>query len=148
MDAQDKQVFQVFTEVGIINQLTTAIFAARLPDGLHPSHFSLLNNLVRLGDGKTPLALASAFQVPKTTMTHTLSVLEKRGLIRLAPHETDGRSKLVYLTDSGREVHQNAIHAMEQPIRKMTHDLGAQEIIGLLPMLTTLRAYLDDNRDI
>ena len=70
-----KLVFQFFNEVGIIQQLSATLFNKRLPEGLHVSHFSVLNHMVRLGDGKTPLALANAFQVTKATMTHTLSTL-------------------------------------------------------------------------
>ncbi|MDP5084079.1 MAG: MarR family transcriptional regulator [Yoonia sp.] len=148
MNDEDKRIFQFFNEVGIINQLASAIFSSRLADGLHISHFALLNNLVRMGDGKTPLMLANAFQVPKTTMTHTLSVLEKRGAITLAPHETDGRSKLVFLTDEGREIHAAAIHSMADPIHKMKNDLGADSFLELMPELARIRAYLDDNREI
>ena len=148
MNDEDKRIFQFFNEVGIINQLASAIFSSRLADGLHISQFALLNNLVRMGDGKTPLMLAIAFQVPKTTMTHTLSVLEKRGAITLAPHETDGRSKLVFLTDDGREIHASAIHSMADPIHKMKNDLGADSFLELMPELARIRAYLDDNREI
>jgi len=147
MTDQNKALFQFFNEIGIINQLASAVFQARLPDGLHVSHFSVLNHLVRLGDGKTPLAIANAFQVPKTTMTHTLAVLDKRGLIRMAPHETDGRSKVVFLTDAGRAAQTAAIAAMGAPIARMVGDLGAETITDLLPALTKVRTYLDENRD-
>jgi DNA-binding MarR family transcriptional regulator len=90
--------FELFNEIGILAQLSRALFEARLPKGLTVPHFSVLNHLVRLGDGKTPLALARAFQVPKTTRTHTLSGLEARGLVDLAPNPRDGRSKRVRLT--------------------------------------------------
>lgn len=146
MNDANKALFQFFNEVGIINQLSSAVFQARLPDGLHISHFALLNHLVRLGDGKTPLALANSFQVPKTTMTHTLAVLEKRGLIRMAPHETDGRSKVVFLTDAGSKTQQDAIAAMGDPLQQMATDLGAKSITDLLPALERIRIYLDENR--
>ena len=146
MTEDHRTLFQFFNEVGIINQLSNAIFQARLPDGLHVSHFSVLNHLVRLGDGKTPLAVANAFQVPKTTMTHTLAVLEKRGLIRMAPHATDGRSKVVFLTDAGRQMQEDAIAGMADPLQQMADDLGPDEITGLLPGLEKIRKYLDENR--
>ncbi|MEL6840504.1 MAG: MarR family transcriptional regulator [Pseudomonadota bacterium] len=148
MNDQNKALFQFFNEVAIINQLSSAMFQARLPDGLHVSHFSVLNHLVRLGDGTTPLAIANAFQVPKTTMTHTLSVLEKRGLIRMAPHATDGRSKVVFLTDAGRHTQAGAIASMDGPLARIALDLGTDTLTDLLPALEQIRSYLDDNRDI
>lgn len=148
MNEDHKALFQFFNEVGIINQLSSAIFQSRLPDGLHVSHFSVINHLVRLGDGKTPLALANAFQVPKTTMTHTLAVLEKRGLIRMDKHETDGRSKVVFITAEGRQTQEVAISAMAEPLARISADLGSDAIFDLLPGLEKIRKYLDDNRGI
>jgi len=148
MHDEEKKLFQLFNEIAIINQLSSALFQSRLPDGLHVAHFSVLNHLVRLGDGKTPLAIANAFQVPKTTMTHSLSVLEKRGLIRMAKHETDGRSKVVFLTDAGRDMQEEAIFSMEAPLQKMMADLGPETSANLLPNLERLRIYLDENRDL
>ena len=66
-------LFQVLNEVGIIHQLIQTEMNRRLPDGLHASHFGVLNHLVRLGDGRTPVSIASAFQVTKATMTNTLT---------------------------------------------------------------------------
>lgn len=147
MDDTIKLVFQFFNEVAIIQQLGTTMFNKRLPDGLHVSHFSVLNHLVRLGNGKTPLALARAFQVTKGTMTHTLATLEKRGLIRLGPHEKDGRSKLVYLTDSGRAFHLNAIESLGPAISALNGKLNLQIIAEMLPELQKIRVVLDENRD-
>ena len=147
MTEQEKALFQFFNEVGIINQLSSALLQARLPNGLHTSHFTVLNHLVRLGDGRTPLAIANAFQVPKTTMTHTLAMLEKRGLITMAKHETDGRSKVVFLTDEGRAAQLASMASMAEPIRQLAQDLGAETITQVLPALEKVRKYLDENRD-
>ena len=148
MDDKDLALFAVFNEIGIINQLSSAVFQARLPEGMHISHFSVLNHLVRLGDGRTPLSIANAFQVPKTTMTHTLSGLEKRGLIVMAPNPDDGRSKVVLLTDAGRQTRDAAIAAMADPIRTLSDGVGRAEVLALLPKLEALRKFLDDNRGI
>ena len=140
--------FEFFTQVGIIAQLSETMFARRLPDGLHMSHFSLLNNLVRLGDGKTPLALAQAFQVPKGTMTHTLKVLDGRGLIFQEPRAEDKRSKLVFLTDAGREYHGAAIAAMAVGMERLLDLMPVEDVSLLLPGLNAIRKVLDENRDL
>ena len=75
--------FALIVEVGIINQISTAFLEARLPDGLLVSHFSVVNHLIRVRDGSTPLELARAFQVPKTSMSHTLAGLEKNGFVEI-----------------------------------------------------------------
>lgn len=53
-------LFAFFNEVGIINQLSSALFQARLPDGVTLAQFTVLNHLIRVRDGQTPLAMARA----------------------------------------------------------------------------------------
>ncbi|NNG04985.1 MAG: MarR family transcriptional regulator [Inquilinus sp.] len=149
MTGKEKQklAFRFFNEVGIIHQLGTALFNKRLPDGLHVSHFSVLNHLVRLGDGKTPLALAGAFQVTKGTMTHTLSALSQRNLVRLEPHASDGRSKLAFLTEAGRAFHRQAIESLEPMVLMIEKNMDLDRLAGVLPVLQEIREVLDANRE-
>ena len=112
-------IFAFFNEVGILNQLATTLFNKRLPDGVTVAHFSVLNHLIRVRDGQTPLTLASAFQVPKTTMTHTLLGLEARGLVETRPNPKDGRSKQVWLTPTGRAFRDEAIGLLAGDVAAM-----------------------------
>lgn len=143
-----KIIFQFFNEVGIIQQLSSTMFNKRLPDGLHVSHFSILNHMTRLGDGKSPLALASAFQVTKGTMTHSLAVLSKRGFVRLEPHPTDGRSKVAYLTDEGRKFREQALQSLIPTIQAFGEKIDWKGVAQLLPELQHIRQVLDENREL
>lgn len=140
------EVFGFFTEIGIINQLSTAILAKSLPDGVHPSHFSILNHLVRRGDGKPPVRIASAMQVTKNTMTHSLKVLQDRNYIKVGPDPQDGRGKLVYLTDEGRAFREQAILNVTAAFG---HIIGQDQLSIMrrtLGDLQEMRKHLDDNR--
>ena len=139
--------FAFFNEIGIIEQLSRAMMEARLPDGLITPHFTVINHLLRLGDGRTPLQIARAFQVPKTTMTHTLAGLEKYGLIRTTPNPKDARSKCVFLTDEGRAFHQSAIDARGPAFARMSKAIPPEDINDALPLLVRVRTFLDENRD-
>lgn len=141
------RVFALFNEVGIIHQLSRAMFEARLPRGVTVSHFSVLNHLVRVGDGSTPLALANAFQVPKTTMTHTLSGLENRGWIKMKSNPSDGRSKQVSITARGRAFRNRAIGLLDPDIGKLAQRVDLDALAALVPRLAALRAELDRMRD-
>jgi DNA-binding MarR family transcriptional regulator len=143
-----QQIFALFQEVGIISQLSSSMMNRVLPEGLHISHFSILNHLMRLGDGKTPLSIARAFQVTKGTMTHSIGVLEKRELIRLEKNPKDNRSKLVFLTDVGRTFHGECIHKAFGLSEKLLPLIDVFALQEILPVLTQLRTVLDDNRDI
>ncbi|MEP2977942.1 MAG: MarR family transcriptional regulator [Lentilitoribacter sp.] len=147
MSETERKVFQFFNEIGIINQLATDIFQSNMPDGLHVSHFSVLNHLVRLGDGVTPLKITNAFQVSKGTMTNTLSVLSKRGLIRITPHESDGRSKVVCLTDEGRAFQKQAIESLFPAIQQLGEKMDWARVVETIPELERVRKILDENRD-
>ena len=47
--------FRLFNEIGIIGQLSRTLLEARLPPGFVMAQFSVLNHLVRVGDGRLPL---------------------------------------------------------------------------------------------
>ena len=139
--------FQLFNEIGIVEQLARAIFEARLPEGMLVSHFSVLNHLVRVGDGRTPLALARAFQTPKTSMTHTLAGLERHGLVDMRPNPKDKRSKCVFITDAGRRFREDAIAALAPDLAEIAEAFPVGEIEPVLERLTALRVWMDARRD-
>ncbi|MBO9452838.1 MarR family transcriptional regulator [Tropicibacter sp. R16_0] len=140
-------IFTLFNEIGIISQLSSRLFETRLPDGFLVSHFAVLNHLTRLGDGRTPLSIAQALQVPKTSMTHTLKGLHKAGLIAFEPNPKDSRSKCVMLTDQGRAFRENAIAALGPDMAQMAQRINVSQIADALPMLIEVREYLDKARE-
>jgi DNA-binding MarR family transcriptional regulator len=139
--------FRLFNEIGIIEQLSRNMLEARLPPGFVLAQFSVLNHLVRVGDGRTPMAIAQAFQVPKTSMTHSLAVLERAGLIEIRKNPKDGRSKLVFITDAGRKFRLDAIASLAPDIERIAAAFPADKVMRLLPDLEMLRKFLDADRD-
>jgi DNA-binding MarR family transcriptional regulator len=79
---------------------------------LKNARFSVLNHLVRVGDGPTPLAIPQAFQLPKTSMTPSLTVLERAGLIDIRNNLQEGRSKLVFTMEAVQRFRQEAMNAL------------------------------------
>ena len=138
--------FRLLNEIGIIAQLSRALLEARLPSGFVLAQFSVLNHLVRVSDGQTPLALARAFQVPKTSMTHSLAVLERAGLIALQANPKDGRSKLVHITDAGRAFRQTTIDALSPDLSRIATAIEPDQVAKMLPDLESLRKFLDAER--
>lgn len=143
----DPVLFAFFNEIGIIDQLAQHRLKRALPDGLRTPHFIVLNHLARLGDGKSPVVLARAFQVTKGAMTNTLQRLEARGLIALAPDPSDGRAKRVMLTAAGRRMRDQAIAALSPVFADLDAVATAAEIEAALPFLRRIRAHLDRARD-
>lgn len=145
--SSDSVIFQVFNEIGIIQQLSHAALEKVLPDGLKMPQFSVLNHLVRLGDGFTPLQLATAFQVTKGAMTNTLNRLLNRGLIRIEPDPVDGRSKRVYLTPEGTAMREQCIQRIVPQFARLHEQFTEEEFQAVLPFLQKLRKFLDAARD-
>jgi DNA-binding MarR family transcriptional regulator len=143
----EAMLFAFFNEVGILAQLSRALFEARLPPGFNLPQFAVLNHLIRVRDGQTPLALARAFQVPKTSMTHSLSVLERHGLVEMRPNEKDGRSKCVFITEAGARFRQKAIESLMPDMAAITAAYPVDRIAEALPALTGLRQAMDRMRD-
>lgn len=139
--------FELFNEIGILSQLSRAMFEARLEHGFILPHFTVLNHLIRVGDGKTPLELSRAFQVPKASMTHTLTGLTKAGYIEFRANEQDKRSKLIYITDAGRDFRNGAIQGFAPDVDEIANYFSEDEAAEIIPALTRLREILDDMRD-
>lgn len=146
-DRTDADYFRLFTEIGILEQLSRAFLEAQLPEGLIQPHFSVLNHLIRVADGRTPLELARAFQVPKTTMTHTLAGLEKHGLVEMRPNPADARSKQVWLLPEGRKVRDGVIASLGPEFSKIAEVFTPDEVAAILPALEKLRIHLDEARN-
>ena len=143
---QQAAIFQFFTEIDIIKQLSSALLNKTLPDGVHVSHFAVISHLMRMGDGKTPAEITSVMQVTKATMTHTLNVLQKRNLIEVRANPDDGRSKQVYLTPAGRQFFGKAIAMVAAAYQPIMAKCDVPQLLATLPALQALRKVLDENR--
>ena len=146
-EPDDPAIFVFFNEIGIINQLAMTAFARALPDGLQPSHFTMLNHMVRLGDGWTPARLARAFQLTKGAVTNTLARLEARGLARVEPDPEDGRKKRVYITPAGRAAREACIAALTPYFGRLQSEVDPARMAQALPVLSEVRQVLDRARE-
>jgi DNA-binding MarR family transcriptional regulator len=143
----DPIAFRVMNEIGIIDQLGSTLFERSMPFDLTLPQFTILNHFVRLGDGRTPVELASAFQVTKATITSTLQKLERKGFVKSTPDANDGRSKRITITASGRKARDQSIKAIEHNLAALETAVGKRQLEAVLPVLTALRTFLDRKRD-
>lgn len=143
---RDPVVYRVFNEIGIIDQLATAAFRQVLPPPLNTMMFGVLNHFVRLGDDKTPSALASAFQISRPSMTATLDKLERAGFVQIVPDSADKRTKRVRITAAGRKARARAVEATAVLFERIQPRLASMDQDNLLDQLQQLRCVLDDAR--
>ncbi len=140
-------VFQVFNEIGIINQLSTSQLGKALAPDLNISEFGVLNHFVRVGGEKTPSRLARIFQMTKPSMTAILGKLSAKGYIEIVSSEEDRRSKRVSITVAGKAARERGISAITPKIDEINAGFDVQQLAEMLPVLSALRAYLDTARD-
>ncbi len=144
----DPLAFEVFNEIGIIDQLASAMLASVMPAGMTQAQFTVLNHFVRLSVvEKSPADLANAFQLTRPTMTSTLSRMERAGLVTIRPDPADGRAKLVSLTSEGRSMRENCISALLPLLPLINSVVSNAELSELLPALRKIRVKLDALRD-
>jgi DNA-binding MarR family transcriptional regulator len=142
----ETRLWQLFTEIGILDQLGRAVGEKALVPGMTLAQFGLLNHLVRLGGEWSPVRLALAFQVTKQTMTSTLGRLERQGYVAIRADPADGRGKLVALTTDGAAAHALCL-ARLGPAMAVAADAAPEGLVeALLPRLKALREVLDAAR--
>jgi DNA-binding MarR family transcriptional regulator len=144
----DPPLFRFFNEIGIIDQLSSRILESVLPADMTLPQFVVLNHLVRLGPASSPNRLARAFQVRKGAMTNTLGHLERKGFVSIVGDPSDGRAKIVTITEAGRNARQAALAALRPSIEDLANAISVADLLTCLPILERVRSYLDRKRDI
>ncbi|MGP9819785.1 MarR family winged helix-turn-helix transcriptional regulator [Salinarimonas sp. NSM] len=145
--AGDPLVFRLINEIAIIDQLASRLFERVMPGDLTLPQFVVLNHFVRLGRPSSPLRLARAFQVTKSTMTNTLQHLSRADYVTIEPDPSDARAKVVDITPAGRAAREAAIAALAPSLADLSTGITEGEIEAALPLLRKLRAKLDAERD-
>lgn len=106
-DQQDSIGFLTNRAARLLAQLLQARIA---PLGIAPAQFSVLLALAR-EDGQTQRALADSLDVEQATMAYTLRRMQRDGLIRNTPHESDARAERIWLTAKARRALEPATEA-------------------------------------
>ena len=103
------------------------------PTGLKTTQFTLLSVASATG----PLSitdLAAQLGMERTSLTRNLRPLEERGLIAVSP-EGWKRTRLVELTDAGREILNQALPLWGQAQQAVTERMGAESAEELRKLL-------------
>jgi len=122
-----RRLYQAYTSAwmrGVDSSLTGPQFAALTAVGACP--------------GQDQGSLASAVSLDASTMTDIVRRMEKRGLITRRTPESDARRKLLYLTDEGRSVLEQADRLARQLDEKLLRPYGALEREQLMALLARL----------
>ena len=98
--------------------------------GLRITQFLTLAVLNELG-GAAVSALAERLDIERTAMGKMVEFLQRDGLVTIKPSPTDGRSRLIELTEKGGRLHKKAAPLWEKAQRQFKQLNGAKRVIEL-----------------
>jgi DNA-binding MarR family transcriptional regulator len=107
--------------------------------GLRTTQYSLLTYVLKLGPLR-PGDLAQAMKVDASTLTRNLRPLIDAGWITVGPG-ADGRSRLVSITDAGREKRQEGQRRWRVAQEEINQILGIERV-------TALHALIDESLEL
>ena len=114
------------------------------PFGLTFPRYEVLMLLHFSGKGSLPVGkIGERLQVHRTSITNSLDGLEKTGLVRRVPHQSDGRAVLAEITESGRETAEHATESLNAA-EFGTEPLAPADLDALFTTLRRLRAGAGD----
>jgi DNA-binding MarR family transcriptional regulator len=153
--AEARRQWDVRWEGGAVMAAATSIMRAqqivlaRVDEVLRPFEltFARYEALVLLGfsrRGALPMGkMGERLMIHPTSVTNIVDRLEDQGFVRRVPHETDGRSTLVSITDAGRQVMERATKEVIASSFGLDA-LGVGELDQLTGLVRKVRAASED----
>ena len=148
---QERWTDEAATEMVAVTSIMRVhqILIARLNEVLEPfgltfPRYEALMLLFLSRRGSLPLGkIGERLQVHRTSVTNTVDGLEKLGLVRRVPHESDRRAVLAEIAPAGREVAEKATAALNEA-GFATDPLSADQLEDLAKLLRVLRVSAGD----
>ena len=108
-----------------LRMVTTQLYDDVLrPSGLRVTQFSILASITRMGEANLK-QLEDTLAIDQTTLTRSLNLLERDGVIERASHP-DGRIKAMRLTSKGRRALEVARPLWAQAQDRILRELGTK----------------------
>ena len=105
--------------------------------------FNALTVLAGAGEPIPPSTVANRMVVTRPTVTGILDTLERLGLVTRSRHGSDGRMRLVSLTDAGRDLVEHALPEVHRFEVNLLSDLDRAQQRILLDALAAIAARLE-----
>jgi DNA-binding MarR family transcriptional regulator len=107
------------------------------PTGLRITQFLTLAALNEVGSAAVN-ALAERLDIERTAMGKMVGFLERDGFVTAKPSPTDGRSRLIELTEEGRRLHDKAAPLWREAQRHFGQLNGAKNVAALRKGLSSM----------
>ncbi|MBD3884967.1 winged helix-turn-helix transcriptional regulator [Phormidium tenue FACHB-886] len=150
---QRKNVTEQVKTIGALLRLPFEVLLDRVYSELATSGFEDIRpahgNVFRYisPDGSRLTELADEAQITKQSMNYLVEYLHDRGYVEMIPDPTDGRAKLIRLTNQGQTVQQLAIQISRQVEAEWAAQLGQRKMSQLRRLLEELSNVLIGRED-
>ncbi len=123
----------------------SSVQAVIAPEGLEMSEHSVLTALWFAGAPHTmsPTQLSQVILQTTSGMSKTLRRIERLGLIERVDDPNDGRSRLVVLTDAGREMSERPLRQLLEQWGGQLSEVSASELHAAATAVWSLVAHMD-----
>ncbi len=138
--------FEIMTEIAIIDQLAQAQAEKQLSPAINMPQFIVLNHLYRTRQSVSMVSIATAIQVSKGAISHTVTKLLEKNWVISQPDPSDGRGKLVSLTEAGLQVRDVAVQKLIGDMGDLSHVLTETEMLQMFGFLKKTRTWFDQKR--
>lgn len=105
--------------------------------GLSMARLRVLFHLIE-GEGVRIGELSHCVDVVPRTMTQTVAVMERDGLVERRPDPTDGRATIVSITDEGRRSFAEGMRSQARAVSDVFDGLDADQRVALVEVLDRL----------
>lgn len=113
-----------FLMIKLLHVYETKIFHQLSHVNLHPGQMPMLDILYRQ-EGLSQREICSRLCIKPSTVTVSLQRMEKAALIYRVADAKDKRIQIIYLTDSGKEIHRE--------VEKIRKEVGSVMLQGMTP---------------
>lgn len=106
--------------------------------GMSDATWIPLVHLSETGDGISQIALAKRIGIDGSSLVRVIDILVRAGLIERRADESDGRARLIYLTDQGRERVAEIRKELDRAEQSFLTDLSDDDIAVMLAHFKTI----------
>jgi DNA-binding MarR family transcriptional regulator len=105
---------------------------------VRPGHGCVFGNIAREGSRLTDIA--DRAHMTKQSVGEVTSDLEKRGYVERVPDPSDGRAKIIRLTERGHEARAVGLQLLDEIEREWAEQFGVEQVTALREGLEAITA--------
>ncbi len=93
-----------------------------------------------------PFELSRDFQVERSTISHAIRGLEKKGWLKRVIHPTDARGYMLSLSPSGKKKAMTLVKIFDQAQESLEENFGTRKLREAVDSINALRKCYRDHR--